>query len=81
MKHTIISCDLCNGRIYKDGYFKTEEGAIAISARELTWVDRVEDMGHIVVFPAWKRRKYHICPKCVEKLKQICKGEKSHENT
>ena len=77
MKHTIITCDLCNGRIYKDGYFKTEEGAISIRARELTWLDRVEDMGHIVVFPAWKRRKYHICPKCVDKIKKVCKGGKT----
>lgn len=74
MKHTIIACDLCGGRIYKDGYFQTEEGAIAVRARELKWVDRVEDMGRIVVFPAWKRKKYHICPKCVGKIKEYCSG-------
>ena len=76
MKHTIITCDLCNGRIYRDGYFQTEEGAIAIRARELMWLDRAEDMERIVVFPKWKRRKYHICPKCVDKIKMICKGKK-----
>lgn len=74
MKHTIIACDLCDGRIYKDGYFHTKEGAISVRARELLWIDRIVDMGRIVVFPKWKRRKYHICPKCVEKIKAICKG-------
>ena len=73
MKHTIIACDLCGGRIYKDGYFHTEEGAVSIRARELMWLDRVEDIGRIVVFPSWKRSKYHICPKCVNKIKVLCK--------
>lgn len=70
MKHTIICCDLCKGRIYKDRFFKTEEGAVAIKARELRWLNDM-DLGD---FPAWVRCEYHICPKCVERLKKICGG-------
>lgn len=79
MKHTIIACDLCNGRIYKDGYFKTEEGAISIRAKELRRIYQVDDVLGVVIYSTWKRKKYHICPKCVDKIKEICKGGKSDE--
>lgn len=72
MKHTIITCDLCNSRIYKDGWFLLEHGAISISAKTLKYFDTFEG----AVYSHWKRRRYYICPKCIKKLKQICKGEK-----
>lgn len=71
MKHTIISCDLCNGRIYKDGWFYCEHGAISVSAKTLEKLDTIDG----VVCSHWKRRRYHICPKCVEKIKTLCKGK------
>lgn len=71
-KYAIIMCDLCGSRIYRDGYFRSEEGSISIRARELRWVDRLD----AVVFPSWKRRKYHICPKCVGKIQEYCCGGK-----
>lgn len=76
MKHTIIVCDLCNGRIYKDGLFQCEEEAISISAKELRKFHRADDMLELVVYATWKRRKYHICPKCVEVIKKLCKEGK-----
>lgn len=81
MKHTIICCDLCNGRIYKDGYFKCEEGAIAIRAKEVEKICGTDDMLGIVTYATWKRRKYHICPKCVDKIKELCKGGKADADT
>lgn len=79
MKHTIITCDLCGGRIYKDGWFGIEKGAIAIRAKELEKERDFEFAPH-TIYSDWKRRKYHICPQCVEKIKDYCKGEKADEN-
>lgn len=73
-KYTIIMCDLCGSRIYRDGYFRSEEGAISIRARRLEWDFKGLDLGTIITHPQWKRRKYYICPRCVEKLKEVCKG-------
>lgn len=75
MKHTIICCDLCNGRIYKDGWL-FNKGAVTFRLKEL----KVDDDYLPIVYPGWKRRKIHICPKCVEKIKKICKGENPNEN-
>lgn len=72
MKHTIITCDLCNSRIYKDGWFHVEDGAISISAKTLEYFNAIEEG----VYAHWKRRRYYICPKCIEKMKQICKRRK-----
>lgn len=81
MKHTIICCDLCNGRIYKDGYFKCEEGAISIRAKELRRFYDTDGMLGVFTYSTWKRRKYHICPKFVDKIKEVCKGGRTDENT
>lgn len=79
MKHTIIECDLCNSRIYRIGWFM-EDGAIKLRAKELTKVsERIADIP--VTYSAWKRGTYYICPKCVDKIKEICKGGKADENT
>lgn len=75
MKHTIITCDLCDGRIYKDGYFRTEKGALCIRARQLERLERHTGHGIYRTYAEWKRRKYYICPKCVEKLKGYCRAE------
>lgn len=74
MKHTIIECDLCGGRIFKDGYLKMEEGALRIRARQLKYLERHVGHGIYRRYPTWKRRKYHICPGCVRKIKQYCSG-------
>lgn len=78
MKYAIIICDLCGGRIYKDGWFAMGEGAISIRAKEL---EKVRDMefDRNTIYSQWKRTKYHICPKCVGKIKEICKGGASNE--
>lgn len=74
MKHTIIECDLCNGRIYKNGLI-LENGAVRLRAKELNEV--TEWLADIpVTYSGWKRRTYYICPVCVEKIKRICKGGK-----
>lgn len=73
MKHTIIICDLCGGRIYKDGWFSIEEGAIAIRAKELEKMTGM-DFAPGTIYSQWKRKKYHICPKCVQKIKEYCSG-------
>lgn len=76
MKCTIINCDMCGCRIYKNGWFRIEEGAVTITAKTL------EKIGGEVVGLGWKRRKYHICPQCVERVKGFCSGGgASDENT
>lgn len=62
MKSTIITCDLCDGKIYTRGKFVGAEGTIAIHVRELKWLE----------VPEWVRRKYHICPNCIKKLRKMC---------
>ena len=75
MKHTIIECDLCNGRIYRDRLFFVEDGAVKLRTKVLsTFVD--EYMPSCVKYKQWKRRTLYICPKCVDKIKEICKGGK-----
>ena len=76
MKHTIICCDLCNGRIYRDGWFMMEEGAVKLRVKVLTKVpERLADIP--VTYSEWKRRTLHICPKCVDRIKKLCKGGES----
>lgn len=72
MKYTIIACDLCGGRIYNADYLHPGEGALNIRARQLEYIER--HMGHGIyrLYPEWKRQKYHICPKCVAKIKEYC---------
>lgn len=69
MKCTIINCDMCGGRIYKDGWFAIKKGAIILRAKELR-----ELTGYDFNASGWKRQEYHICPKCVEKIKEYCSG-------
>ncbi len=77
MKHTLIECDLCNRRIYRNGLV-LESGAVRLRAKVLKEV--VEWLADIpVTYSAWKRRTYYICPNCVEKIKEICKGEKQDD--
>lgn len=78
MKHTIIACDLCNNTIYKSGYLRNSDGAISIRAKELMWLKYGDYDSHIEV-PVLERRKYHICPKCVEKIKKVCSGGLKNE--
>lgn len=78
MKSTIINCDLCGGRILKDGYFKFERGAIVLRGKEL--VPFVVEYEERVKYSTWKRRKFHICPNCVEYLKKYCKERSAHED-
>ena len=74
MKHTIIECDLCNGRIYRNGWFM-EDGAVKLRMKELTKVsERLADIP--VTYSDWKRRTIYICPKCVDKIKEVCNGGK-----
>ena len=78
MKHTIIECDLCNGRIYRDGIFHNGNGSVKLRTKVLEpFVD--ECMPKCVMYSQWKRRTIYICPKCVDKIKEICKGGKSDE--
>ncbi len=76
-KHTIITCDLCGGRIYRSGFFLGDwDGAIKVSAKVLKNDFTAMDKDHnIFTYPGWRRRKYHICARCVETIKRICKGE------
>lgn len=75
MKHTIIECDLCNGRIYRNGWFFCEDGAVKLRTKVLSpFVD--EYMPSCVKYKQCKRRTLYICPKCVDKIKKICKGGK-----
>ena len=80
MKHTIIVCDLCGDRIFRiDGYAnKLQEGSLRITARQLKFIDSEFDAK--VVYAQWKRRKFHICRKCVQKIRDICLGRMSNEN-
>ena len=78
MKHTIIDCDLCNGRIYRDNVFFCENGAVKLRTKVLEpFVD--EYMPKCATYAHWKRRTLYICPKCVEKIKAICKGEEEKQ--
>ena len=73
MKHTIILCDLCGNRIFRDGWFNLgiANGALKLNAREL----KVWETGGTIIYDGWKRCKYHICKHCVEKVKKICEGK------
>lgn len=78
MKHTIIDCDLCNGRIYRDGLFYRATGAVKLRVKALiSFTDRFDDIP--VTYSSWKRRTLYICPKCVDKIKEICNGGKHDE--
>lgn len=73
-KHTIICCDLCGDRIYRDGW-KVGKGAITFRAKELHLkLDGLTRELSPIFYPGWVRTRYHICPKCVEKIKTLCKG-------
>ena len=75
-KYTIITCDLCGGRIYRSGWFLGDwDGAVKVSAMVLEKTFKAMDsMYREFTYPGWRRRKYHICAKCVETIKQYCKG-------
>lgn len=74
MKHTIIECDLCNGRIYRDGIFHNGNGSVKLRTKVLEpFMDEYMPCSH------WKRRTIYICPKCVDKIKEVCKGEKADD--
>ena len=75
MKHAIIECDLCNRRIYKDGIV-LESGSVRLRAKVLeNFSERLADIP--VTYPHWKRKMYYICPKCVDRIKKLCKGGES----
>lgn len=78
MKHTIIECDLCNCRIYRNGYL-IDNGAVTFRVKVLEMIEQglTKDLKP-VIYPGWKRRRLHICPKCVEVIKKLCKGEADH---
>lgn len=71
MKSTIVTCDLCNVQIAKNGLFAFREGVVVIRAKELKFINSL--YGNPVAYSSWKRSKYHICPKCVKKIKAFCK--------
>lgn len=77
MKHTIIECDLCNGRICKDGYFM-ENGAVKLRMKVVTEVPAAFPASY-EKYSKWERRTIYICPKCVDKIKGICKGGEADE--
>lgn len=84
MKYKIIICDLCGEQIFRRGWYVGHfDGAIKISARQLKKgaAEAVDSHGKLFYYPAWKRRRYHICGKCLEKIKQICNGRPMDENT
>ena len=74
MKHTIIVCDLCGERIFKNGWL-IDNGAVLLHMKELELFTQglPKDLSP-VIYPGWKRRKIHVCPKCVEKIKTLCNG-------
>jgi hypothetical protein len=54
-----------------------EDGAVKLRVKELTKVsERIADIP--VTYSDWKRKTYYICQKCVDKIKGICKGDKSN---
>lgn len=81
MKHTIIICDICGDRIFRlDGRVnRLQEGSLRITARQLKLID--SEFDRKVVYEQWKRRKYHICRKYVQKIQDVCIGRISNENT
>lgn len=71
MKRTIIECDVCGDVILRDFWTRLQKGAVAIRTKELQWV---LDAAHYDLYtkrPTWSHRKYHICPKCVERIEEI----------
>ena len=80
MKHTIIACDMCDQRIYRDGWL-IEEGAVKFPVRLLEQLTGATVDMAPVTFPGWRRRKLYICPECVEKIKGLCKGKEDDHAT
>lgn len=77
MKHTIISCDLCDQRIYMDGW-QVEEGVVKLRVNVLEQLlGATVDMTP-VTYPGWRRKTLYICPECVGKIKSLCKGGADH---
>ena len=77
MKYKIIICDLCGEQIFRRGWYVGHfDGAIQISAKQLKAQagEAMDIHGRVFLYPEWKRRRYHICAKCLEKIKEICKG-------
>lgn len=73
-KYKIITCDLCGGRIYKNGIFEGDfEGSVKIPARVLKEDFEVMDEdGDAFLYPNWRRQKYYICAKCVNAIRKYC---------
>lgn len=76
-KYKIITCDLCGGRIYKNGIFEGDfEGSVKISARVLKKdFEAMDKNGNTFLYPGWRRREYYICAKCVKTIKEYCKKQ------
>lgn len=76
-KYKIITCDLCGNRIFRAGFFVGHyEGALKISARVLKKdFEAMDKNGNIFLYPGWRRRKYYICAKCVNVIKEYCKKQ------
>ena len=73
-KYKIITCDLCGGRIYKNGIFEGRfEGSVKIPARVLKKdFEAMDKDGTVFTYPGWRRQKYYICAKCVNTIKAYC---------
>lgn len=72
MKTTIINCDMCGARIYRNGWFEVEAGAVAIRVEVLEKMTCC-DPGYYG--RRWVWRKCYICPRCVGKIKEMCRDE------
>lgn len=73
-KYKIITCDLCGDRIYKSGISEGNlKGAVKISAKVLKKdFEAIGKDRSIFIYPNWRRRKYYICAKCVNTIKNYC---------
>lgn len=69
MKHTTIECDVCGDVILRDFWTRLQKGTVAIRTKELKWVLDAAHYDIRTKHPTWVRRKYYVCPKCVERIK------------
>lgn len=80
MKRTIIECDVCGDVILKDFWTRLQKGTVAIRTKEMKWVLDAAHYDLYTIHPDWVRKKYYICPKCVERIKEICRRGGKDEN-
>ena len=80
MKQTIVVCDMCGDIIHKNFWTRLQKGTVTIRAKKLEWVLDAARYDLYTNHPGWSHRKYHICPKCVERIKEFCRRGGKDEN-